>query len=537
MANKSDYGPDYQVTVLRDFTGGLWERGSDRECPSNGLLECTDAYPLPHGGIRAAMAFQPLSQNGLASGADATGGAVPQGIYSHPGIFATQTIYLSEFQVNQGGAGKHRLRFYGLADEATSALTTAAWTPVATIGTSAAPITAFGAGTKTATLRNATNFYRAYFDLGCLPSSYAGVYNFTSSTSQLVFNANGPHGLVSNQSRLIFIAHETTVLGVPNQIQFTSASTDAAPSTANFVAPLWELSLPIQWVLPSAPSDILGLKLGAGLFNMQGDISAGPTIRQVTFDNNVSVMYPAYSDLGAVYHVEREGIFLWPQGIQTEQLSSPILGDPFASAEMGTPNWSGIGFNYRGALAVGADFLYAGRYVCDLRTKAWFKLSGLNYADPNSGGMPAYAVVDPSNHRIYLANYGRLIPGAPPTPQELWWSPLAENDFTRTSTFNVTLPIVDLESRNVELRGIEIFGQGFGSGGTWTPQLTPAGGVTQTLPAQTVAVRAEALRWNCRALGDNVKIRITSAGTAGSEAPMIDRIALYFQPRQQRPAP
>lgn len=520
----------YDQIELTDFTGGLWSRGNDRECPGNGLLECTDAYPLPAGGIRAFARFQPMTQTGIGSGADATGGSVPFGIYSHPGVFATTTIYMTEFQVNAGGAGVHTLKMMSLSGENDAALISGTWSAAKTI----TGITNVSAGIKTTTLRNETDYYKAYFDLACLPSSLSGVYRFNSTGSTLAFNSNAPHGLISNQARLMFITHETTVLGVPNQIQYTNVSTDAAPSTVtNFVTPLSEASLPIQWIVASAPSDLLGLKLGRGIFNIQGDITAAGSrvIRELSFDQNCSVMFPVTTNIGLAFHVENSGIFLWNGG-EVLPLSGAILGDVFGSAEMAAPNWSGISFNYRGQLAVGEDFLYAGQYVMDLRTRAWFKMSGMDYGTPTLGGMPAYAMIDQSNHRVYIANYGRFLNTGSPR-QVLWWSNENEEDWTRSNTFSVTLPLIELATRQVDLRGVEIFGQGFGTGGSWTVSTT-VGGVSKQWETQTFSALPIAKRWNTHGHGDNVKIRIQAAGTGTSEAPMISKIVLYFQARQMR---
>lgn len=514
--------PDHLQTItLTDFTAGLWERGNDRECPANGLLECTDVMPLISGGLRAAMAMQPMTQDGLTSGISAVGGSIPMGIYTLQGPL-TGGHYVAMLDVDQVGAGTHRLRLLYLSGASPNgSVTSGTWTAVFTNAT----LTALDSGIKVAMLRNETNGYRAYFDLSATPAALSGIYRFTVSTSAKQFTVTAPRSLISFQARLLYVVQENAA---HNEIQFTNLSTDALPSTANFVRPLAENLSNVSWISAMQPSDLVGMKETQSLFIVQGDINGGPLVREVSFGKTTSLMFPIPSDIGTVYHIADEGLFSWI-GTQAIPLSPQILGDPFVPDIISTFTRA-TGNVARGQIAYGSRFIFAGQYIYDTSIRGWFKLSGM---DSTVGGKPGWWMVDGFNSRIYCANYGKLTTD---NNQVLWWSNLYEEDWARATSYAITLPVLDLTERHTKLRRIEIFGQGFGEGGSYTVTVTADGVAGAAYPAAPINAGAGVARLDINDNGSVLKIRIVANGTGlTDEAPMISRIVLYMSEAQTRP--
>src|SRR5688572_28593110 len=147
-------GPDsLELVEYSDLSGGLWDRGTDRECPKNGLLEATDCYPQASGGLRAFMTFEPITQTGIANDSLILGIWRP----TPSQVFA----YCAALEIDAGGAGNHTFRIYYLNASSLSNLRTGTWTAAHTT----TGVTAIDSSISMVGYRHGTNGYQTYFNL------------------------------------------------------------------------------------------------------------------------------------------------------------------------------------------------------------------------------------------------------------------------------------------------------------------------------------------------------------------------------------
>lgn len=531
MPTRADERSLTQVT-FREFSGGLFELGHDRGVPSNGLLECTDCMPLPGGGLRAAWAWKEELLTNIPRNSRVMGFQTGRDIINNPGqliqaalmVGTTSTAYVGPFTLTH---------YISAGTTALANSDTNDWNTGRTHSVNRLYPVRF---TRYYTNSLLNSWY--YNVAGGATTAQAGVFRTnpdlatTVVTQVYAASSNGVLYIAPHQSRLGYVVRPQDW----DVLRFTNPSTDAAPTTTNDVTIGSYGQGDIGYVEPRFPNDLFVLKSRQAGFAVQGDVGAGPLVREVTVGGVPNrLTWGAKTDYGMAYMTEREGVWLWPGGSQAQHLSPQFVGSPMTSliwqngadVELG-----GIGFV--GALGTGSRWLFTPKgYVYDFIQGCWFR-STL----PGNSVLYSHWSFDPGFERIYGA--GHREPGADLT---IISASTDQSTMTRSGTFQATLPIIDMAERNVELRRIEIFGQGFGQGGTWQLEITNEQGETETTDTATAQARACSARFNTRLQGDHLKVRVLSEGatdasssTGKSEAPMIDRIIIWLRPRQTRGA-
>lgn len=534
---------------FQDFSGGLYERGSDRECAPNGLLECTDCMPLLGGGLRAAWAWQEESIAGLPTG----------------------KVHVSGFQVEQRSRSVFdRMRVaLVLASTGNLAGVTEVWIQEGGGTTGWTDVKAWSSGrTHVVTHIYPTVFQSFfpstasnlsspwYYNIAGGATTGGGVWkmNFLGATASTdVYTAQTVLYVGSHQDRLIYVlaastAATTAIVG--NTLVFTDPGSDATPPTSNALTVTRHRPTPIVYLDESFPTDLFALKAGDGAYSIQGDIGGGPLVRDLqTWHIPEQISWGTRLPVGLAYLTEHEGVWSWVGGSQTIHLSPQFVGSPMSTLVLGTTMTTVAplsGFDpARGKMRFLGDLEFGGRwlftpkgYIFDAEGQFWFR------STLPAGSTVAYPFW--SFNRLRARMYGAgSVPGLPGGGGGLKIISASTDESTmiRSGTFSATLPIIDMAERNVELRRIEIFGQGFGQGGTWQLEITNEQGQTETTDLATAQARACSARFNVKTQGDHLKVRVLSEGatdasssTGKSEAPMIERLVIYLRPRQTRSA-
>lgn len=549
--------------VYADFTKGLFERGNDRECPSGGALELTDCMPLPYGGLRAAWAWREESVTGLPRNRRVVG-------------FQTQRGHL---------LNHHRMRTGLMLGSTAEAFATSTWsyeywfaqggilgsTSTPTGNLEFGPIDRSQAWTSGPTHSSLSNLwpvrfmpaYNSSFDenwyynifSGGGAVTQAGLFKFSNLASSLSTQVSTwqPSYIAVHQDRIVMAVRGNLNNAGIHSLVFTAPSTDTTPPSSNQLGiGLYHQGM-IGYLETFFPSDLLVLKTGHGGFSVQGDLGSGPLVRDLIIDHLPErITWGTRIGTDIAYMTERDGVWLW-SGSQLRPLSKQIAGSPMTrpmldpdvdQVQSGARTaWFHLGF--LGQIGKGGRWLFFPKgYVYDYEMGCWFRstLPGNNLVYP-------FWSYDETARRIYGAGYRE--PGDDVTIISVGLDERTSFDpepfgqagtMSRSGTFRATLPIIDTAERNVELRRIEVFGQGFGNGGTWQLTLSNDKGEEEVTDLGQVPARAASVRFNTRLQGDWLKVRLFATGnvdagfeTGRSEAPMIDRIILWVRPRQQRP--
>lgn len=460
-----------EYEVFADFSKGLWERGDDRECPRNGLLGLTDAYPLPTGGLRAWGSWQPMTMTGIPTN------AYILGLWSFGGVDPLAGIYTCTLECDSNDIDNSTFRLQKLSGTTNggtpeSAITGGTWTTLHTISS----VKAFGAWTHLTPYRfttGASNVYRIFYNVGMGSSLFAsstaseGIYKTDGSTAARSFYWPFPADCFGHQLSLMFTAIEPGAgLTLHNQIAYTNVASDAQPTTVNAFFPLPNYSSPITWVSPIEPSDLIVAKSEVGLALVQGDVTS-PIQRQISFAHAVSTVRPVNTDIGLAISVSRDSVYVWT-GSQMRDIAYQLLGNPteppfFGSKTAvgfdsdirfdisGEPAFRVASWGHTGQMDFGEYFLFAGNdYVFDERTEAWFKTTRTGRPQE---AIPARFCADRVNDRIYQARHMTHQTGR----QILFWENLQEKDYHRSSSYTFTLPLIYSEHGLIQLRELEYY--------------------------------------------------------------------------------
>lgn len=553
---------DFPVIVFSDFTGGLWERGNDREVPPNGLLECTDFMPIPSGGLRAAWAWIVEPTKNFPTNRRVIGFQVDRGrnreslpLTRQIGIMlcTTSTVSTGPFSYEYWSAeGTSVAASSGSTNPADAfiALDNLAQWSSAHTHTSQKSIVP----TRFIQYPGAANNFPWYYHVAqsTFGSSQSGVFRldgsfglFANSSTQVYGSAGSTqpnvYSLAAHQDRLIYAIHSG--VGQPvNRLIFTNPSTDSVPPSSNFLDIAVHRPGNIVGLEAVFPTDLFVLKQSGGAFIVQGDLGTGAIVRELISDRpperHIGVVR---TSLGLIYLSEHEGMWAWTGGQEHLHLSPQLVGSPMTKVTLNpgpNPNITDDvlrveSMGFLGTPGYGARWVFTPTgYVLDLEGGFWFRTT--------LPGDVVYAhwSYDLWDRRMFAI--GHREPGDDVT---IISGSVDESQMVRAGSAKATLPLIDMPERNVEIRTIEIFGQGFGNGGTWQLELTNDRGEVETSATAPVPARAASAKFNTRQQGDWLKIRVLSEGandasslTSKSEAPMIHRIAVYLQPRQKRPS-
>lgn len=521
--------PDELVPLtFRDFTAGLWERGNDREVPPNGLLECLDCMPLAMGGVRAAWAWRKELRGALPAD------GLPIGFGIDPGyrtFAASQQRMALLVMTSTNTVGRYSM--FGTSSTVLGAAGFA-WTLFQT-HTSADPI-----HTPFVEFAGTTD--------GSAPSWYYSINGSTGSTdsagiwrtSRIDSTVVGTRVLADNinhfavfQQRLVYVGPKVGFAGIPSILTYTDPSTHATPPSSNFL----EISdrTEIGSILASNPDDLFAMARGNGLYHVQGDIGSGPFVRTVMESGtpgDFTWMFHNRAKGGIIYPSPTEGLLWWIGG-QTVNLTPQFVGAPMVERVRVRHDSN---HRFTGGLGAASKWLFTPKgYVYDFDMGCWFRTS------MPDGATYLHWAFNPIFERMYTAG---AIPSTTnigaATNLNVVSASMNDSTMTRSGTFSFTLPLIDTVERNVEVRFIEIFGQGFGNGGTWTMTVTNDQGQSETASA-TVSAQADSARFRVGIVGDWLKVRIQSEGasdatseTGKSEAPMVSQVVVWTRARTKR---
>lgn len=528
-------------TELRDFSGGLWIRKSERECPQNGLLEATDCYPQPSGGLAAFMRFEPVSHTGLVAN------SIILGVWWLRPPFPQGRLRLAALEI--GAAGIHTFRIYSMQVSSLSEIGTGTWNADHTTSN----VTVIDPSIQMTPYRDSTVGYRNWFNLpaslttsGVATTVYdhttQGIYRLGSSISSSTVSSGTTQriqttnvdpaltantalwfgGLVGHQARLLFTG---TFDQLHNRIYMTSQGSQSG--STDFIDPLGEKSGSVTWMAPSQSDYLVAAKSQIGTLVLQGDMRNAVT-RQTSFSHNYLQSFPAVTDLGVAFMSLDDACYIATQG-GNQNITPNFYGTPM------DPGFYPDVFNIAnsdnqklGQPTVAGDFLFMGKgYVMDLRTNAWFKSSYI----PDSKNF----TTDTAFFRVFCSD-NSLYTGS---NQVLRHAYFLENSDASTNTWNpapsytFTSPLISNPHQRTQVREIEYHIDAFKSGSTikvevFVPNQTEAK-FSRTYEVKFTGpgkVRCSGIH----ADGEWVKVRTTIASNpahgAPNEAPMLERVLL-----------
>lgn len=540
-------GPDtLQWTEFADFSGGLWERKSDRECPQNGALELTDCYPQQRGGLAAFARFEPVSQTGLVANS-----VILACKWARP-PFPQGRLRLATLEIDAIASGVHRFRVYSMAVNTLDSIKTGTWN----VDMSLDNVTVCDPSIQIVEYRDGTMGYRCWVNTPIAQSTAAGSTGTTNYLNQGVWrlgataaststassgstrrikttqqaggiSSNAPlwyGALASHQARLMYTV---TFDQLHNRIGMTSQGGQIG--TTDFVDPLGEKAGALTWMMPSQSDYMVAAKSQVGALVIQGAFP-NPTNRQTNFSHNYLQSFPCATDAGVFYMAADDACYMAgqsaPQNITPNFYGTPMNPGLYRNAS-GDSNFFNVANSDNiklGQPALGGDFLFAGKgYVMDMRTQAWFKTSYLPDAK-NFTTDTAFFRTFASDNTIYTGSN-----------QVLRYGYFLENSDTTTDTWNpspsysFTTPLISNPHQQTQVREIEYHIDAFKSGSTIKVEVyTPSGqAFERTYEVPTTGpqkVRCSGIK----AAGAWVKIRTTIASDpkhgAPNEAPLMERM-------------
>lgn len=509
-----------------DFTGGLWERGNDRECAPNGLLECTDCFPDPAGGLTAFAAFRPILTGWQTQG----GAAVPTnayaiGVWSLPVSTLAGGVYTITVE---GTTAPFTVRIWQMRGDTTSQEVSeeeldgahsnsgAGWrqlhihSGVATIQTAI----------RWEIFRDAGAFAtpKAWFNFPVTSTGGGttyGLYYWDQSTVAPGFITTGdfpPQGMWTYQNRILTIVGESGNVQ-PTKIIYTDPGSTATPSSANYILPVGEVPARINFLSPLNPSDLFFMKEDALFGSIQGALTA-PTVRQLGFQHLRSRTWPTRSSLGLVMVIQNEGAYVW-DGQSFSHISLAITGDAMG----GTPYDFATTLEYTTPTAVGSDLegapdfaapangqryrqsvsgqlgafehwvFFNNGYMLDTRTGAWFKQTSVPGA--------RFWASDETHQRMYVScrnpfttqeHLPVALYGYPDAPYTYYWSRMGEGHWTPMHTYSFTLPLIYSPGTQTNVRELEYHVNAFNDLSTLEAEVTflDNNGTQQTLTIDPV---------------------------------------------------
>lgn len=542
-------GPD-ELTYrdYADFTGGLWQRSDDRECAPNGLLECTDCFPLPSGGLKAFAAFEPIA-TGFST--PPTGNTWVLGIWSMPqgGIGGFRNWFMlcidAGANVNlyslSGSGGSFEGFVRSLRGDA--ALT---WTLIHT-----KTIASLDTGIRMVPYRTDAGG-GSYFNYPT--STNGGIWESDGSTAVLRFSSTvapfafSVYGVWTHQGRLLTLTDEGTG-NQQNSIIYTDAGSSAAPSTANFLRPLGETAGAIRGLVPSEPSELLFWKGEVAVGDVQGAITA-PTVRQNAYQHTLLRGFPVQTPLGVVCVIQGEGAYLWGgQGL--EYISAPILGDGMGGTPVSTEDddagvdqtsdligatfsaWRGQYACVTGQLGAYEHWVFFNNgYVLDSRTGAWFTQTSAPGA--------RYWGADQRRRLMFVScNTPFSVQASQPFPPAMYFSQMGESNWIPMHEMSYTLPLIESVGQRTNLREIEYDVTTYNAESTLTVEATSADGTDNvTLGPYTLGnTRPDSVRITVPGHPQEwYKVRtVLKSNRPQEEAPSVSKMRVGTQPSTRNP--
>jgi hypothetical protein len=544
-----------QWTEFADFSGGLWERTSDRECPQNGLLEAVDCYPQPRGGLKAFARVEPVSQAGLAANS-----IILACSWDRP-PFPQGRLRLAALEIDAGGSGIHTLRIYGLAVNTLDSIKNGTWNEDATQPN----VTIIDPSIQFTAYRDSAVGYRVWYNLPVAITTAAsaqttnytaqGLYRLGSSlttstassgTTQRVSakHQNGigsdtvafwPGCVVSHQARLMWTL---TFDQLHNRIGMTTQGHEGHGNTTDkstdFVDPLGEKSGSVTWLQPSQSDYMVAAKTQVGAIVLQGAFP-NPTNRQISFQKNYMQSFPCATDTGVFYMVKDDACYIAGQG-GAQSITPNFHGTPmnpglYRNASGATDFFSVANSDNikLGQPTVAGDFLFAGNgYVFDTRTSAWFRSSYIPRSMNHTTDAAFFRMFCSSNEMYTGSN------------QVLHHAYFLENTDATVETWNpapsysFTLPLISNHHQDTEVREVVFHLDAFKPDSSITLEAFTPKGKVFSKKYEIAKAGPQKVRCDLNAKGDWVKLRAVVASDpkqpAPNEAPYIERVMVGTAP-------
>lgn len=542
-------GPEsLQWSEFADFSGGLWERASDRECPQNGLLEATDCYPQPKGGLKAFARAEPVSQTGLVAN------SVILGVWWLRPPFPQGRLRLAALELNAEATGVHTFRIYSMAVNTLDQIKNGTWNADHTTNL----VTVIDPSIQMVAHRDSVMGYRAWFNLPVAQSPSTSSTATTRYTTQGIYRlgdtstASGPGSTVSSGSERRVGSSQLKDLTsqaawwpgclAPHQARLTwtftfnqlhnrvGMTTQGAQSgSTDFIDPLGERSGAVTWMQPFQSDYLVAAKSQVGVLVIQGAYP-NPTVRQTNFTHNYLQSFPCPTDQGVFYMAKDDACYLASQG-PPQNITPNFYGTPMNPGHYpGDFNIANSDNTKLGQPTLAGDFLFAGKgYVFDTRTQAWFKSSYIPDAK-NHTTDTAFFRMFCSDNVIYTGSN-----------QVLHHSYFLENSDASVETWNpspsysFTLPLISNHHQDTEVREMVFHLDAFKPNSSVTIEAhTPKG---QVFPPKTYHIEKagpQKVRCPLQAKGDWVKLRVTVSSDpkqpAPNEAPYIERVMVGTAP-------
>lgn len=574
---------------FQDFTGGLWERGNDRLCAPNGLLECVDCFPMPDGGLRAFAKFAPIGAAFSSSAAAVTpiapANAHVLGVWyttvpvqaAPGGGLVCLTLQLSP-NAALPGVVRWRVQIWKLSSTGDAVGGANVYTEAMLNGDGDASwvaavsrdVAEFDSAVNAVSFRSVAAGAQTYVtfcgNTTVAGESMGGIYRLGlgGSTASIIipatrFNGNWYlHSLETHQNRLIFTGEFDGVGDAA--IYYTNAGTDTAVTTANALAPTDQAGQ-ISLLSPLPPSDLVFLQQAHAFGTIQGSLTA-PTIRHQAFQHLRVRNRPVRTDAGLALVVHNEGLYFW-DGNTLQPASNAIQGDPMGGTPYnnstfsegsvdptyakpysrtaivsdleGAPPFSGtFALDLSGQLGVYENWLFCNNgYMMDLRTGAWFKQSSAPGA--------RYWASDTLERRMFVATRTRFSAALDArgggTPAPLYWSRMGESSWDAMDTYSFTLPLIESPGQRTNLRELEYDLSTHNGSSTISVEVTPASGdVIKLGPFDLADSRADTVRILVPGHPQNwYKIRTILSSNRADEAPTLMRMRVATQPSTRTP--
>lgn len=502
--------------TYEDFRGGLYERGNDRECPPNGLLQADDCMPLPTGGLRAGMRWETLVDTSVAAKTFnlPTSGYLMAGFGVFPhSLSATPALRMIALQTTALPASAE---VWG--STSTNSTSQSSWTKISSHSS-------VDLHYPMHFVRFIGTVNRMYYNLAVFNTGAGGVFRFSNNTTAVDLNVTtlANYFLTAHQGRLVGME----VAGGAQKLVYSDVASDG-----NFGASTNSYRVADQYhgnfVFTESffPSDLSMLKAEWGWFTVQGDISS-PFIRQNTLSHpSQEATWACQTPRGMAYLTKDEGVWVFGGGNFPTHLSPQFVGTPMTE-EIFTDNTVSCP-SFLGTVQYAGGMLFTPKgYVYDTDLGSWWKTMPLNVSPVFS-----YFAYDGGNGRLYAArttSAGGI---------QILHTSVNESTMLRATEYEFTLPLIADPDRTTVLRQVEYHVQTFDTQSTITTTIThndPAGGPDVT-EAPVVATLDGVTRFQVKVNLPNVNadwIKLTTTMTGDvTEAPMLEKMLVNTQPGQ-----
>lgn len=470
---------------FKDFTKGIWTKGSSFTMPPDHFQVMEDCYPQPEGGLRAF--FKPSTSTVTLSG---IGDATNERVIAFSSIItSTGTAYL--MVTKHVTTGLLKGYFWGVGDSA--------WTLQKTF-------TAHGDGYANGGFAEIIQYHdntngRNVWIVGVTHAKSDGTEDGwwlvrwdTASWTRINSTTYTGVGIVQYQSRIVGAALNTLWWTDPGTITTPSADNySTIQSGHNDVRDI------ITNLVPYSPSQLLVSTMGSGWWVLDGDIE-DPIVRQMGADHNADFNQKiVVTENGAIFYEKERGTFM-----------TQNMGANFAPVDDNLVPWTADSQQGFGFLN-GFLFAPSGR-VWDMATSAWFTLSD---------AATSYSAFEQPLHVVngVALSKGVFIPQFKASASMLHYA-LDDRNSSRAESYRVkTAPLQAGDGRQAAIREVEVMVKSYHADSTVAVTVN---GTTRT--SNPIPVGTNVIRLTFNEVAEYLDVQVAPASNeAGYEAPTIEQ--------------